>query len=242
MAAVRNSLIRSSFLRRLSPNGVIIPVRNLNLQEYQSKSLLQQYAVNIQKFRVLDDTFDRSALKDFTAKEYVIKAQVLAGGRGKGTFDNGFKGGVHITKDLNKVFSLAKEMVGNRLITKQTPKDGILVHKVMVAESVNIVRETYFCILMDRQHNGPVLVASPAGGMDIEAVAEQTPELLKTIPIDIFEGVTDAMAEEVAVFLKFDGALKKKCADEVKKLWQLFLKVSRLSATLKCIESNWCHR
>lgn len=80
-------------------------------------------------------------------------------------------------------------MLGHKLITKQTPKDGIQVHKVMVAQSVNIIRETYLCILMDREYNGPVLVASPAGGVDIEAVAEKTPHLLKTIPIDIFKGI-----------------------------------------------------
>lgn len=81
-------------------------------------------------------------------------------------------------------------MLGHKLITKQTPEGGILVQKVMIAESVNIVRETYLCILMDREYNGPVLVASPAGGMDIEAVAEKTPHLLKTVPIDIMEGTS----------------------------------------------------
>jgi len=74
-------------------------------------------------------------------------------------------------------------MIGNRLITKQTPKSGILVNKVMVARSINITRETYLCILLDREHNGPVLIASPAGGMDIEAVAEETPEKIKTVPL-----------------------------------------------------------
>lgn len=79
-------------------------------------------------------------------------------------------------------------MLGHNLITKQTPKEGILVQKVMIAESVNIIRETYLCILMDREYNGPVLVASPAGGVDIESVAEKTPHLLKTVPIDIMKG------------------------------------------------------
>lgn len=79
-------------------------------------------------------------------------------------------------------------MLGHNLITKQTPKDGIPVKKVMIAESVNILRETYLCIAMDRGSNGPVIVASPAGGVDIEGVAEKTPHLIKNIPIDIFEG------------------------------------------------------
>lgn len=86
------------------------------------------------------------------------------------------------------VFDMSKKMLGHNLITKQTPNEGIKVHKVMIAESVNIIRETYVCILMDREHNGPVLVASPAGGVDIEMVAEKYPHLLKTVPIDIYKG------------------------------------------------------
>lgn len=85
---------------------------------------------------------------------------------------------------------IANKMLGSKLITKQTHKEGILVKKVMVANSVNILRETYVSIIMDRQHNGPVIIASPAGGVDIEAVAEKTPHLIKTLPIDIFDGNT----------------------------------------------------
>lgn len=116
-------------------------------------------------------------------------------------------------------------MVGHNLITKQTPPDGILVKKVMVASSVNIVRETYVCIVMDRDSNGPVLVASPDGGVDIEAVAEKTPERLKKVPIDIKSGIAQATAIEVAEFLEFKGPLVQRAADEIVKLWKLFVKV-----------------
>lgn len=78
---------------------------------------------------------------------------------------------------------------------------------------------------MDRQQNGPVIIASPAGGVDIEGVAEKTPHLIKTIPIDIFDGITDKMAEELAEFLQFKGNLKAKAAEEIKKLWHLFVTV-----------------
>lgn len=199
--------------------------RRLNLQEYHSKDLLRQHQVTIQDFRLLDSKLDPKSLSGFKADEYVVKAQILAGGRGKGHFDNGFKGGVHLTKKSGDILNLAKSMIGHKLITKQTPKDGILVDKVMVAESVNIKRETYLSIIMERSYNGAALVASPAGGMDIETVAEKTPHLIKTVPIDIYEGVTDKVANEVAEFLEFKGDLKKKCAVEIKKLWQLFLKV-----------------
>ncbi|XP_013195321.2 succinate--CoA ligase [GDP-forming] subunit beta, mitochondrial [Amyelois transitella] len=199
--------------------------RNLNLQEYHSKDLLRKHQVSVQDFRIIDNTLDSKALSGFKADEYVVKAQILAGGRGKGHFDNGFKGGVHLTKNPNEIVNLAKNMIGHKLITKQTPKEGIKVEKVMVAESVTIKRETYLSILMERSYNGAALVASPAGGMDIEAVAEETPHLLKTVPIDIYEGVTDKIANDVAEFLEFKGPLRKKCAEEIKKLWELFIKV-----------------
>lgn len=139
-------------------------------------------------------------------------------------------------------------MLHKKLITKQTPKEGIPVNHVMVAESVDILRETYLCILMDRysytfvaktivrtfyfipfqtfrEYNGPVIIASPAGGMDIEDVAHKTPELIRTVPVDIFEGVTDAMANDLAEFLLFKGDLKQKAAQEIKNIWEMFLKV-----------------
>ena len=106
-------------------------------------------------------------------------------------------------------------MLGNRLITKQTPKEGIPVSKVMVAEAIDITRETYFCILMDRESNGPVIVASPDGGVDIEEVAEKTPDRIKKVPVDITAGVTDAIANDVAAFLGFSGELQAQCAEQV---------------------------
>lgn len=158
-------------------------------------------------------------------KEFVVKAQILAGGRGKGHFDNGFKGGVHLTKDKKEAYSLAQKMLGHRLITKQTPTDGIEVKKVMVADSVNIVRETYFCILLDREHNGAVCIASEAGGMDIEQVAKDTPEKLMTVAVDPVAGLSHATALELSKFLGFKGKLVEKAAHEIKKLYELFEKV-----------------
>ncbi|KAH8365545.1 hypothetical protein KR093_001872, partial [Drosophila rubida] len=201
-------------------------VRHLNLLEFQSKDLLQKYGVAIQQFKVLDNSKnDAQVVQTFDCPEYVVKAQILAGGRGKGTFDNGFKGGVHITSNKSEVLSLSKQMIGNRLITKQTPKSGILVNKVMVARSVNITRETYLCILLDREHNGPVLIASPAGGMDIEAVAEKTPEKIKTVPLDIAKPIPESVLLDVAKFLEFKGDAVNRCADEIQKLYTLFKSV-----------------
>ncbi|KAL6464372.1 hypothetical protein MHYP_G00266890 [Metynnis hypsauchen] len=172
------------------------PRRWLNLQEYQSKKLMQDSGVAVQRFFVADTAPEAlEAARRLNAKEIVLKAQILAGGRGKGVFDSGLKGGVHLTTDPAVVGELAGKMLGYNLTTKQTPKDGVKVKTVMVAEALDISRETYFAILMDRACNGPVMVGSPQGGMDIEEVAARTPEL-------IF-----------------------KAADQIKKLYDLFLKV-----------------
>ncbi|KRT79897.1 hypothetical protein AMK59_8173, partial [Oryctes borbonicus] len=205
-------------------NFIKVPVRHLNLLEYQSKNLLKNCSVAVQDFCLINEDgtgdFDK-----FNAKEYVVKAQILAGGRGKGHFDNGFQGGVKLTKDRSTVLEYVKKMLGYNLITKQTPKQGIKVRTIMVAESVNIVKETYVCILMDRLYNGPVLIASPAGGMDIESVAEKTPHLIKKVPIDIYDGISDNVADDIADFLQFKGDVRNKAAKQIKHLWEMFLKV-----------------
>ncbi|KAG5682742.1 hypothetical protein PVAND_012075 [Polypedilum vanderplanki] len=212
---IRNTLLSSSSIQK----------RHLNLLEFQSKKLLDEAGVAIQKFRVLESSNDKNTLSDFNVKEYVVKAQILAGGRGKGHFDNGFKGGVHLTKDKQEVFELVNKMLGHKLITKQTPKEGIPVKKVMVADSVNIVRETYFCIILDREHNGPVIICSPDGGIDIEKVAEETPDRVKTVAVDVIKGLSNETALDLAEFLQFKGNLKEKAAYEIKKLYELFNKV-----------------
>eukprot|EP00088_Acartia_fossae_P004262 TRINITY_DN11817_c0_g1_i1.p2 TRINITY_DN11817_c0_g1~~TRINITY_DN11817_c0_g1_i1.p2 ORF type:complete len:431 (-),score=142.67 TRINITY_DN11817_c0_g1_i1:307-1572(-) len=200
--------------------------RNLNLLEYQSKGLLQDYGVTVQKFKMATNEDEASKIPaSFPCKEYVIKAQVLAGGRGKGHFDNGFKGGVHLTTDPSKVPDLCTSMIGNRLITKQTPPEGIPVSKVMVAEAIDITRETYFCILMDREYMGPVIVASPDGGVDIEEVAEKTPDRIMKLPVDIKVGVTDEMATKVSNFLGFEGDMASQCSEQIKNLYKVFVDV-----------------
>jgi len=217
---------QSSSLLKLASPAAITSTRNLNLLEFQAKGLLQDYDVTVQKFRMATTEAEAKAIPAaFPCDEYVIKAQVLAGGRGKGTFDTGFKGGVRLTKDPSEVPGLCTAMIGNKLVTKQTPKEGIPVSSVMVAEAIDITRETYFCILLDREHNGPVIVASPDGGVDIEEVAEKTPERIRNYPVDITVGITDETANEVAEFLGFTGDLIPQCAQQVKNLYRMFIEV-----------------
>jgi len=232
MSALKGcQLTKSAFslLRNQNIGCTVTSKRMLNLQEYQSKDLMKKYDVNIQKFHIVDsaDTSLEAAkdLMNTVAKELVIKAMILAGGRGKGTFDSGLKGGVHLTKDPSTVPSLCKEMIGYKLTTKQTPPGGVKVNKVMVAQALDITRETYFALLMDREHNGPVMVGSPAGGMDIEEVAASTPELIFKDAIDINVGMTDKQAMKMAKNLEFIGDKQQVAADQIKNLYKLFLDV-----------------
>jgi succinyl-CoA synthetase beta subunit len=116
-------------------------------------------------------------------------------------------------------------MVGNRLTTKQTAPEGVEVKKVMVAHALDITRETYLAVLMDRAFNGPVLVGSPDGGMDIEEVAEKTPERIFTMPIDINDGIAREQALEMAGNLNFTGVNKTTAAEQIEKLYNLFIAV-----------------
>eukprot|EP00070_Physeter_catodon_P028770 XP_028335664.1 succinate--CoA ligase [GDP-forming] subunit beta, mitochondrial isoform X1 [Physeter catodon] len=223
---LRKLALRSPLLAARSQVVHLTPRRWLNLQEYQSKKLMSDNGVKVQRFFVADtDNEALEAAKRLNAKEIVLKAQILAGGRGKGVFSSGLKGGVHLTKDPKVVGQLAKQMIGYNLATKQTPKGGVKVNKVMVAEALDISRETYLAILMDRSCNGPVLVGSPQGGVDIEEVAASNPELIFKEQIDIIEGIKDSQAQRMAENLGFFGPLKNQAADQIKKLYNLFLKI-----------------
>lgn len=159
------------------------------------------------------------------AAEMVVKAQVLTGGRGKGYFTSGLKGGVQLTKDHSTVSNLTSQMLGYKLITHQTGSEGLPVHKVMIAEAKDLERETYFAILLDRDAGGPVLVGSPKGGVDIEAVAATTPELVFTEPIK--GEPTQAQLRSFAVKLGFseeEGTLEA-AADQMARLFRLFQSV-----------------
>lgn len=210
---------------------VLAPVsrRCLNLQEFSSKQLMEKHGLAVQRFRVAANAEEAAEgakfLLDTGAPELVLKAQILAGGRGKGTFDTGFKGGVHFTKDPVEAGELVTAMVGNKLTTKQTQEGGVVVSNVMVAHALDISRETYLAVLMDRAFNGPVLVGSPDGGMDIEDVAERTPERIFTIPIDINDGINMKQALEMAANLEFQGVNANTAAEQIIKLYNLFIAV-----------------
>jgi succinyl-CoA synthetase beta subunit len=149
----------------------------MNIHEYQAKELFDRFGVPSPKGAAASSAKEAGeAATALGVKNLVVKAQVHAGGRGKGVFKNGFKGGVHLVDSAQKAEEVAGKMLGEVLVTKQTGDEGRLVRKVMVAESVDISRELYLAILVDRQTSKPVIIVSTEGGMDIEEVAERTPE------------------------------------------------------------------
>ena len=163
-----NLALSRSLLQRLRP--CTVQSRNLNLQEYQSKDLMRQNGVTVQKFIAVDSLDDVNQILDdqhselFNCKEYVIKAQVLAGGRGKGHFLNSkLQGGVKLTKDKSQLKPISSQMLNDYLVTKQTTQKGEFVRKVMIAEALDIEKEFYLAILLDRNAGGPLLVASKEG-------------------------------------------------------------------------------
>ena len=208
-----------------SPVGA---VRFLNLHEYQSKDLMESHGVIVQRGRMADSPASaaevaKSILTANGKAEIILKAQIHAGGRGKGTFSNGFKGGVKVLATPTEVQTTAAKMLGYKLVTKQTAAEGQLCSKVLVNEGITIDKEYYFAILMDRAHGGPVLVASTQGGMDIEEVAEKNPSAIITEPVDILKGLGDKQAKALAVKLGFTGKLIDQAAHQFISLYKLFV-------------------
>ena len=152
----------------------------------------------------------------------VVKAQVHAGGRGKGTFKNGFEGGVHLTKSAEDIGSIASKMIGQTLVTKQTGEEGKLVRKVMVADAVDIKHEYYLAVLMDRETSRPVIVASTEGGMDIEEVAESSPEKILRVFIHPLAGLQAHQVRKLIVGLGLKGPAAKSFGKVLKNLYRLF--------------------
>ncbi|QDS75236.1 Succinate--CoA ligase [ADP-forming] subunit beta, mitochondrial [Venturia effusa] len=197
--------------------------RNLSIHEYLSADLLRQYDIGVPPGYVAKSAKEAEEVaKKLKPDDLVIKAQVLAGGRGKGHFDNGFKGGVRVIYSPVEARIMANEMIGHKLITKQTGAGGRPCNSVYVVERKFARREFYLAILMDRATQGPVIVASSQGGMDIEEVAKSNPAAIKTYPVNIHEGVTDKLAKQVATDIGFSDQCVDSAAAEVQKIYKLF--------------------
>ncbi|RXH98242.1 hypothetical protein DVH24_010567 [Malus domestica] len=211
-------------------------LRRLNIHEYQGAELMSKYGVNVPKGVAAGSVDEvKKAIQDAFPKEseLVVKSQVLAGGRGLGTFKNGLKGGVHIVP-TNQVEDIAGKMLGQILVTKQTGPLGKIVSKVGIAicfklsvhvylcQKLSLVNEMYFSIILDRKSAGPLIIACAKGGTSIEDLAEKFPDQIIKVPIDVFTGITDEDAAKVVDGLAPKGADRNSSIDQVKKLYKLF--------------------
>ena len=154
----------------------------------------------------------------------VLKAQVLAGGRGRGTFSNGFKSGVHMITKKGQAAEVAAQMLGHRLITKQTGEEGKPTNSVYLMEGLQVARELYISIMLDRASSGCVIIASPSGGMSIEDVAAATPELISKELVELTAGPTPQQLDRLAAFMKFAPGSRgsSQFKDCVRGLWRMF--------------------
>jgi succinyl-CoA synthetase beta subunit len=178
----------------------------MNIHEYQAKELLQKFGVATPPGKVASTPEAAEQIaRELQTSDLVVKAQVHAGGRGKGTFTNGFKGGVHLCKSPAEVRQVASKMLGQTLVTHQTGPAGRVVNKVLVAASVEIAREIYFAILLDRAIAAPTVVASTEGGVEIEAVAAKSPEKILREKIDPLAGLQPFQSRNLAKQLRFDS-------------------------------------
>lgn len=193
----------------------------MNIHEHQAKALLKSYGAPVADgVAIFSAEEASSALDQLPGPLYVVKSQIHAGGRGKGKFKElaaDAAGGVRLAKSKEEAEAHVKEMLGNTLVTKQTGPEGKQVNQLYIEDGADIARELYLSLLVDRETGRVSFVVSTEGGMDIEAVAEETPEKIVTLSIEPSAGVTMADSQKLCAALALDGV----AADDGEKLFPL---------------------
>jgi succinyl-CoA synthetase beta subunit len=197
----------------------------MNVHEYQAKELLRQYGIpapnGIAAFSAREAG---EAVQRLSGPMFIVKAQIHAGGRGKGTFKEkgaGSKGGVRLARSKTEVLAFAEQMLGNTLVTQQTGPEGRVVNRILVAEVCDIERELYLSALVDRVSSRVAFIASQAGGMNIEEVAAETPEKIVTVTIDPATGYEPFHGRKIAFALGLSGKQVAACVKIVGDLYRL---------------------
>ncbi|XP_040175295.1 succinate--CoA ligase [ADP-forming] subunit beta, mitochondrial isoform X2 [Anopheles arabiensis] len=202
--------------------------RHLNVQEHVSYSFLNEAGIPTPKFGVATSGAEAKKIAtDLNTKNLVLKAQVLAGGRGKGSFKNGLKGGVRVVFSPQEAEDISGKMINQLLVTKQTGAAGRICNSVMVAERKFPRREFYFAVMMERAFNGPVLIASSQGGVNIEEVAAENPDAIVYEPIDINKGLQKEQAVQVAKKVGLNDKVEE-TAKMLLNMYDLFVKKDAL--------------
>ena len=199
----------------------------MNIHEYQAKQLLKDYGLPVSDGRiVLRAEEAKAAAGEIAGPIWVVKAQIHAGGRGKGKFKEesaGEKGGVRVTKSVAEAAEEAQKMLGRTLVTHQTGPSGKVVNRVYIEEGSDIARELYLALLVDRASSRVSFVVSTEGGMDIEEVAARTPEKILSFSVDPASGISGFHGRRVAFALGLEGKQIKQCVDLVNRLYKLFI-------------------
>jgi len=215
--------------RVLAPTVQRVQTRLFNIHEFQAMDLMKEFSIPTpinqavrtpeEAVRVHRDEMGTSW--SGRPKDVVVKAQILAGGRGMGRFPE-LIGGVHSSTDLDETFELTSKMLGKRLVTKQTGAEGRLVEEVLIVERLYNRREGYLAFLLDRKAGCPVVVACGRGGVDIETVAAMDPSLIVKEDIDPTKGMTEENIDNIYSVLHFADRLKPDFATMMHNLWRLF--------------------
>ena len=199
----------------------------MNIHEYQAKEVLAKFGVPVPAgFAALTVEEAVAAAAKLPGPLYVVKAQIHAGGRGKGKFKElgpDAKGGVRLARSADEVRAAATDMLGNTLVTIQTGDAGKQVNRLYVTDGVDIAKEFYLALLVNRATGRVSMVASTEGGMDIETVAHDTPEKIHSIDIDCATGFQPHHGRAVAAALELSGDLAKQAANVAAKLYDAFL-------------------
>jgi succinyl-CoA synthetase beta subunit len=225
----------------------------MNIHEYQAKQLLKEYGVPVSDGRVVLKADEaKAAAGEIDGPVWVVKAQIHAGGRGKGRFKEataGEKGGVRVTRSVSDAAEEAQKMLGRTLVTHQTGPAGRTVNRIYVEDGADIARELYLALLIDRTSSRIAFVCSTEGGMDIEEVAANTPEKVLTFTIDPASGISGFHGRRVAFALGLEGRQVRQCVDLVNRLYRLFtekdaemVEINPLIVTaegdLKCLDAK----
>jgi succinyl-CoA synthetase beta subunit len=189
----------------------------MNLHEYQSKQLFTKYGIPVSKGQPASSVSEaREAAQALGGDRWVVKAQVHAGGRGK-------VGGVVLVDSLDQVETEANRLLGSMLVTKQTGEPGLPINMLLIEEPTPIARELYLSVLVDRATRRVLFMASPAGGMNIEEVAEETPEQIHTITVDPAAGLQGYQARKLAFALELEGTQIRQFQSFMNGLYNLFI-------------------
>jgi succinyl-CoA synthetase beta subunit len=225
----------------------------MNIHEYQAKALLRSYGVPVSDGRVVLRAEEaKTAAGELDGPLWVVKAQIHAGGRGKGTFkeaEAGEKGGVRLARSVEEANQFARQMLGRTLVTVQTGPAGKVVNRIYIEDGSDIERELYLAMLIDRVSSRISFVVSTEGGMSIEDVAHDTPEKILSFTVDPASGLSDFHGRRVAFELGLKGNQIKQCVAMVKNMYRMFIEkdmemleinplVVMTDGNLKCLDAK----